>query len=156
MPANAELKVWIKYSVKYLTCFCIHRDANGPVYCATLYSCVTRWATVHCSRVPQHDNVQHDLVSLTDVNNALARPCQFPDVKLLFLHVLQTTLMKHDSDNALKWHVILSSLSQPQTHVLEVGWSLTSLFSKNTAISDTKGQGWRVILLPSEGRLAIY
>jgi len=24
------------------------------------------------------------------------------------------------------------------------------------AISETKGQGWRVILLPSEGRLAIY
>jgi len=37
-----------------------------------------------------------------------------------------------------------------------VGWSLTSLFSTNTAISETKGQGWRVILLPSEGRLAIY
>ena len=27
-----------------------------------------------------------------------------------------------------------------------VGWSLTSLFSTNTAISETKGQGWRVIL----------
>jgi len=37
-----------------------------------------------------------------------------------------------------------------------VGWSLTSLFSTNTAISETKGQEWRVILLPSEGRLAIY
>jgi len=39
-----------------------------------------------------------------------------------------------------------------------VGWSLglTSLFSTNAAISETKGQGWRVILLPSEGRLAIY
>ena len=37
-----------------------------------------------------------------------------------------------------------------------VGWSLTSLFSTNTAISETKGQGWRVIILPSEGRLAIY
>jgi len=24
------------------------------------------------------------------------------------------------------------------------------------AISETKGQGWRVILLPSEGRLAIH
>jgi len=24
------------------------------------------------------------------------------------------------------------------------------------AISETKGQGWRVILLPSEGRLAMY
>ena len=24
-----------------------------------------------------------------------------------------------------------------------VGWSLTSLFSTNTAISETKGQGWR-------------
>jgi len=31
-----------------------------------------------------------------------------------------------------------------------------SLFSTNTAISETKGQGWRVILLSSEGRLAIY
>jgi len=38
----------------------------------------------------------------------------------------------------------------------EGGWSLTSLLSTNTAISETKGQGWRVILLPSEGRLAIY
>jgi len=37
-----------------------------------------------------------------------------------------------------------------------VGWSLTSLFSTNTAISETKGQGWTVIMLPSEGRLAIY
>ena len=36
-----------------------------------------------------------------------------------------------------------------------VGWSVTSLFSTNTAISETKGQGWRVILLPTEGRLAI-
>ena len=37
-----------------------------------------------------------------------------------------------------------------------VGWSLTCLFSTNMAISETKGQGWTVILLPSEGRLAIY
>ena len=37
-----------------------------------------------------------------------------------------------------------------------VGWSFTSLFSTITAISETKGQGWRVILLPSEGRLTIY
>jgi len=37
-----------------------------------------------------------------------------------------------------------------------VGWSLMSLFSTNTAISQMKGQGWRVILLPSEGRPAIY
>jgi len=37
-----------------------------------------------------------------------------------------------------------------------VGSSLTSHFSTNTAISETKGQGWRVILLPSEGRLSIY
>ena len=29
-----------------------------------------------------------------------------------------------------------------------VGWSLTSLFSTNTAISQMKGQGWRVILYP--------
>jgi len=34
------------------------------------------------------------------------------------------------------------------------GWSLTSLFSTNTAISEMKGQGWTVILLPTEGRLA--
>jgi len=36
-------------------------------------------------------------------------------------------------------------------------WSLTSLFSTNTAISETKGRGgdWRVILSPSEGRLVI-
>jgi len=37
-----------------------------------------------------------------------------------------------------------------------VGWSLTSLFSTNTAISEIKTQGWTVILLPSEGRLAIH
>ena len=42
-----------------------------------------------------------------------------------------------------------------QQHML-VGWSLTSLFNTNTAISEKKGQGWRVILLPSEGRLATY
>jgi len=36
-----------------------------------------------------------------------------------------------------------------------VGWSLTSLFSTNTAISEMKGQGGEN-LLPSEGRLAIY
>jgi len=28
-----------------------------------------------------------------------------------------------------------------------VSWSLTSLFSTNTASSETKGQGWRVILI---------
>jgi len=37
-----------------------------------------------------------------------------------------------------------------------VGWSLTSLFSTNMAISETKCQEWTVILLPSEGRLVIY
>jgi len=37
-----------------------------------------------------------------------------------------------------------------------VGWSLTSLFSTNTAISKTKGQGWRVIIIISKGRLVIY
>ena len=37
-----------------------------------------------------------------------------------------------------------------------VRWSLTSLFSTNMAISEMKGQGWTVILLPSEGRLAIH
>jgi len=37
-----------------------------------------------------------------------------------------------------------------------VSWSLTSLFSTNMAVSETKGQGWRVIFLPSEGRLAMY
>ena len=37
-----------------------------------------------------------------------------------------------------------------------VSWSLMSLFSTNTAIPETKSQGWRVIFLPSEGRLAIY
>jgi len=37
-----------------------------------------------------------------------------------------------------------------------VGWSVTCLCSTNMAISETKGQGWRVILLPIEGRPAIY
>jgi len=37
-----------------------------------------------------------------------------------------------------------------------VGWSLMSLVCTNTAILETKHQGWRVVLLPSEGRLAIY
>jgi len=37
-----------------------------------------------------------------------------------------------------------------------VGWSLTSLFSTNTAISEMTGQGWRVILLPSKGRPAMH
>ena len=41
-------------------------------------------------------------VILTDVDDALARPRQFPDIKLFFLHVLQTTLVKHDSHDALK------------------------------------------------------
>jgi len=27
----------------------------------------------------------------------------------------------------------------------QVSWSLTSLFSTNMAISETKGQGWKVI-----------
>jgi len=30
--------------------------------------------------------------------------------------------------------------------VIVVSWSLTSLFSTNMAISEMKGQGWRVIL----------
>jgi len=37
-----------------------------------------------------------------------------------------------------------------------VGWNLTSLFSTNAAISETKGRRRGVILLPSEGRLAIH
>ena len=38
-----------------------------------------------------------------------------------------------------------------------VGWLEFNVpFSTNTAISELKGQGWRVILLPSEGTLAIY
>jgi len=52
------------------------------------------------------------------------------------------------------WH--LTTHAHCHSHL--VGWSLTSLFSANTAISVTKGRGgdWGVILLPSEGRLAIY
>jgi len=49
---------------------------------------------------------------------------------------------------------LLEKLDDDDEHL--VGWSLTSLFSTNMAITETKGQGWRVILLPSEGRLAIY
>jgi len=41
------------------------------------------------------------------------------------------------------------------SHSTLVGWSLTSLFITNMAISKTKGQGWKVIRT-SEGRLAIY
>ena len=51
--------------------------------------------------------------------------------------------------------VFLVILLRDKTRWL-VGWSLTSLFSTNTAISEMKGQGWRVILLPSEVRLVIY
>jgi len=38
---------------------------------------------------------------------------------------------------------------------LTIGW-LVGVLSTNTAVSETKGQGWTVILLPSERRLAIY
>jgi len=47
-------------------------------------------------------------------------------------------------------------VNTPVTFGWFVGSSLTSLFSTNTAISETKGQGCRAILLPSEGRLATY
>jgi len=50
---------------------------------------------------------------------------------------------------------LIYSVSNDETRV--IGWlEFNVLFSTNTAISETKGQGWRVILLPSEGRLAIY
>ena len=42
------------------------------------------------------------------------------------------------------------------TTISMVGWSLTSLFSTNTAILKMNGQGWRVVIIPSKGRLAIY
>jgi len=51
---------------------------------------------------------------------------------------------------------LVLNLQHMPTTVSWVGWSLTSLFSTDTAISETKGEGWRVSLLPSEGRLAIY
>ena len=54
-------------------------------------------------------------------------------------------------------HALMESLSVCRVTVLGLrGWSLTSLFSTNTAMSEWKGQGRKVILLPSEGRLAIY
>ena len=58
-----------------------------------------------------------------------------------------------------KGHVIDhygDGLSLAGLAMVKIGWSLTSFFSINTAILETKGQGWRVILLSSEGRLAIY
>jgi len=57
---------------------------------------------------------------------------------------------------ACKTTVLRAQVKVLRLHVRLVGWSLTSVFSTNTAISETKGPGWRVILLPSEGRLAIY
>ena len=33
----------------------------------------------------------------------------------------------------------------PRRRPVKVSWSLTSLFSTNMAISETKGQGWKVI-----------
>jgi len=50
----------------------------------------------------------------------------------------------------------LTQLSTTKGQITKGSLSLISLFSTNTAISETKCQGWRVILLPSEGRLAIY
>jgi len=43
-----------------------------------------------------------------------------------------------------KWHRFLPTGDSSLTQL--VSWSLTSLFSTNTAISETKGQGWRVNL----------
>ena len=42
--------------------------------------------------------------------------------------------------------------SRPRDTLELVSWSLTSLFSTNMAISETKGK----LSVPSEGRLAIY
>jgi len=54
----------------------------------------------------------------------------------------------------LRWSKVVCCLMIDSTRLnvssnksLLVSWSLTSLFSTNTAISETKGQGWRVILI---------
>ena len=54
----------------------------------------------------------------------LSQSRQFP--LAFFLHLLQNSTL----DN--RWHRLVS-------------WNLTSLFSTNMAISETKGQGWKVI-----------
>jgi len=36
-------------------------------------------------------------------------------------------------------------LTKKDSKKVRVSWSLTSLFSTNMAISETKGQGWKVI-----------
>jgi len=42
------------------------------------------------------------------------------------------------------WHIGSSSSFQTSC-IIKVSWSLTSLFRTNMAISETKGQGWKVI-----------
>jgi len=46
--------------------------------------------------------------------------------------------------NAVKTFVYLN-YTNLQCLAVVLSWSLTSLFSTNTAISETKGQGWKVI-----------
>jgi len=55
-----------------------------------------------------------------------------PYISLLLTHASQLIHIKHGTGR--KWHT--SNL---------VRWSLTYLFSTNMAISETKGQGWKVI-----------
>jgi len=65
--------------------------------------------------------------------------------------LFQSRLFKMNIINiVLHWLLLFSVVSAS-------GWLEFNVpFSTNTAISETKGQGWRVILLPTEGRLAIY
>ena len=55
----------------------------------------------------------------------------------------------HDGRHRLYLHRVLlvtRTRARPeQGNRRLVGWSLTSLFSTNMAISETKGQGWKVI-----------
>ena len=48
-------------------------------------------------------------------------------------------LQSLDKTIMLRWQILFRFLPE------WVSWSLTSLFSTNTAISETKGQGWKVI-----------
>lgn len=46
-------------------------------------------------------------MGLTDVNDSLARSRVTPDFQMLFLHVLESSFMKHDANYALQSKSIL-------------------------------------------------
>jgi len=111
----------------------------------------------NCNNATNDTTNIHNSTQVNRRNSAItlgARCCTCVDILTMILYSSQyfshSIQLIQASSSVKLMH--LSDLTQTVVGSLE----FNVLFSTNTAISETKSQAWRAIVLPSEGRLAIY